>query len=163
MNRYLKDAVFGAIGGVAGTFVIGKTVGALSKLLSEEDKELEMKLTPKPTAEALAERISPDRKATLGAVIHWSYGIFCGGLYGILRKQYPTISKAAGLPFGTAFAIFGVAPPLHQYPASIVARDLAAHYAYAATVEGTCRVLETVEHAVAAPPLRTNADLRRVS
>lgn len=31
MNRYLKDALFGAIGGIVGTFLIRNVIGALWK------------------------------------------------------------------------------------------------------------------------------------
>jgi uncharacterized membrane protein YagU involved in acid resistance len=180
MNRTIKGALFGLIGGTAGTFVIGKAVPALAKLQSREDKKVEKKLMPEPSTERLARisgeklgvELTDERRAAIGGAIHWTYGILWGGVYGILRKKYPAVSRAGGLPFGVAFALFGeelmfplmkVSPALHVYPASVAVRDLAGHYAYAAALEGTCRVLEAVEQAVSPQPLRTNPELRRVS
>src|SRR5437660_3360437 len=108
MNRYIKDALFGAIGGLAGTFVIGKVMGAISQLQSEADKKREKALMPEPPTEKLAWRLSenigveldPSKKATMGQAVQWGYGIFWGGVYGILRNQAPAISWGGGLPFG---------------------------------------------------------------
>jgi hypothetical protein len=40
MNKVIKDAVFGAIGGIAGTFVLNKTMEFLSGYQSNRDKWL---------------------------------------------------------------------------------------------------------------------------
>jgi uncharacterized membrane protein YagU involved in acid resistance len=178
MNRTIKDALFGVAGGVAGTFVIGQVMGALAKTKSEEDKERDQKLVPEPPTEKLAREVSEtagieladDTKATLGTVVQWSYGIFWGGVYGVLRRRLPAISWAAGLPFGVAFGLFGPAvmlpvmgltPPPTEFSAAEHARGLTAHYAYAATVEGVCQLCDIVDRKVGGQ--HTNAELRRVS
>jgi uncharacterized membrane protein YagU involved in acid resistance len=173
MDGRLKNALFGLIGGAAGTFVIDQAIAGLKKLQSSEDKRLEKRLTPKQPTDALAERIvSEDKKTAMSQAIHWGYGIFWGGVYGILRREYPAVAKAFGLPFGVGLTIFGeglllpsagLSAPAHKYPASTLVRDVAAHWAYAAAIEGTCRLVETAEHATAAPPMRTKTELRRVS
>jgi uncharacterized membrane protein YagU involved in acid resistance len=173
MNRRLKNAVFGLIGGAAGTFVIGQAIAGLKTFQSREDKSLEKRLTPKQPTDALAERIvDEDKKPAMSQAIHWGYGIFWGGLYGVLRDQYPAIAKAFGLPFGVAFTAFGeglllpsmgLSAPAHKYPASTLVRDVTAHWAYTATNEAVCRLLETAERALLSPPRRTNPELRRVS
>ena len=53
MNRYIKDALFGAIGGIAGTFVIQQAMAGISKLQSEKDKRRKQELVPEhPTERA---------------------------------------------------------------------------------------------------------------
>ena len=173
MNRRLKNAVFGLIGGAAGTFAIGQAMAGLKKFQSREDKSLEKRLTPGQPTDVLAERIvSEDKKTAMSQAIHWGYGILWGGVYGVLRQEYPAVAKAFGLPFGVAFTAFGeglmlpsmgLSAPAHKYPASTWVRDVTAHWVYTATTEGMCRLLETVERAVTAPPMRTNAELRRIS
>jgi len=173
MNNNLKNIFFGLLGGAAGTFVIGKAISGFSKLQPDEDRAREQQLTTESPTEVLAERIAgKNQKAIAGQVIHWGYGILWGGIYAVLRKQFPAASFAGGLPFGVAFGVFGDAvllplaqltPPATEYPVSTVVRDLAAHYAYAATVEGTCRLCEAVERAIVKHPQRTNAELRKVS
>ncbi len=173
MNRRLKNALFGLIGGAVGTFAIDQAIAGLKKLQSSEDKRLEKRLTPKQPTDALAERVvGEDKKDVASQTIHWGYGIFWGGVYGFLRQEYPAIAKAFALPFGAGLTIFGeglllpsmgLSAPAYKYPASTLVRDVAAHWAYAATAEGTCRLLETIEHAVATPAARTNTELRRVS
>jgi hypothetical protein len=39
MNRYVKGALFGAIGGVAATFILGKVMGAMSRVSIEKNKK----------------------------------------------------------------------------------------------------------------------------
>jgi len=52
MNRYIKDLLFGAIDGVAGTFVFRKVMGAISQRRSEEDKKREKVLIEEPADHA---------------------------------------------------------------------------------------------------------------
>jgi uncharacterized membrane protein YagU involved in acid resistance len=173
MNRRLKNAVFGLIGGAVGTFVIDQAIAGLKKFQSSEDKNLEKRLTPKQPTDALAERIvGEDKEDLVSQAIHWGYGIFWGGVYGVLRDEYPTVAKAFGLPFAAAFTAFGeglllpsagLSAPAHKYPASTLMRDVTAHWAYTATTEGMCLLLDKADRALAAPPKRTNTELRRVS
>ena len=173
MNRRLKNVVFGLIGGAAGTLVIDQALAGLKKLQSDEDKSIEQRLTPELPTDLLAERIfGEDKKAVMSQAIHWGYGIFWGGAYGMLRQEYPAIAKVAGFPFAVAFALFGEAlvlpamgltPPAYKYPVSTIARDVTAHWAYAATIEGTCRLLQTADEMVYGREMRTNPELRRVS
>ena len=181
MNRYVKEALFGAIGGIAGTFVIQQAMAGISKLQSEEDKKRERQLVREQPPQKLARRIAEnvvgveidaDTKATIGTAIQWSYGIVWGGIYGILRKQFPAISWGAGLPFGVAFGLFGpgvllplmdLTPAARRFPLSAHGRGIVSHYAYAAAVEGVCRGCEAVEQALTQQPMRTKPELRQVS
>src|SRR6185295_11659665 len=117
-------------------------------------------------------KISKKKKAQLAQVIHWSYGAFWGGVYGLLRKRAPVSSWGMGLPYGISFALFGEAlmlplmgltPPASKFPASAHARGLVSHYAYAATVEGVCKLSDKIEEKATGVPKRTKGELRRVS
>ena len=116
--------------------------------------------------------MSEDKKAAVSQTIHWGYGVFWGGMYGVLRQEYPAVAKAFGLPFGVALTMFGeglmlpsmgLSAPVHKYPASTLLRDVTAHWAYTATVDGTCRLLKAAEEMISGRQVRTNAELRRVS
>jgi len=181
MNRYAKDAIYGLIGGAAGTWVVGRMMSSISKLQSRKDRELEAGLIQEPPTEKLARRISEeifgwelsnDEKTRWGNVVSWTYGTVWGGVYGILRRRSPSVSVIAGLPFGVSFGVLGNAvllpaakltPPAHRFPLSSPRRGIASHWGYAATAEGVCRLLEFIESRIAAPEPRTNAELRRVS
>jgi len=181
MNKFIKDAIFGAIGGLAGTFVIGKVMGAAAKLQPKEDLEIEKRLIPEQPTEKLAGQIAADglgipiddeTKTTMGEVIRWGYGIGWGAMYGVLRNQYPGVAKFAGLPFGVGLSLLGwtallplfnLSPPPHKLPVSTHVNGLVSHYAYAATVEGVCELCEVVDRQVLETPQRTSRELRRVS
>jgi uncharacterized membrane protein YagU involved in acid resistance len=180
MNRYIKDALFGAIAGAAGTFVITKAMGALSQIQSDADKKREHDLIPEPPTEKLARRVSAtvgieldsSTKTSMGKAVQWGYGIFWGAAYGVLRRRFPQISWAGGLPFGVGLGLVGngvllplmdLTPPAHHFPISAHARSILSHYAYGTAVEGVCLACDEIEHAVSRQPLRTKAELRQTS
>ena len=181
MNKYIKDALFGALGGFAGTVAIGAAMNVVSKLQSEEDKQLERRLIPEPPPHKLASlliedglgvQITDETKSTLARVVQFGYGTAWGAAYGILRKKYPDIAKAAGLPFGIGLALLGSAvllpafkltPPAHKLPLSAHVGGLISHYAYAATAEGVCELCEAIERAVTEKSPRTKPELRQVA
>jgi hypothetical protein len=182
MNKKLvKDAVFGAIGGAAGTFVLGKMMGFISRFQSQQDKWIERELVKEEPTEALARRaaragfgveLNRNQKQRLGQAVHWCYGLTWGTIYGLMRHRVPIASKAAGLPFGVAFGFFGpgfllpmfnLTPSAKEFPASAHIRGLLSHYAYTATVEGVCAGLEAIDRAVTRTPQRTKTEFREVA
>jgi uncharacterized membrane protein YagU involved in acid resistance len=183
MNKIIKDAVFGAIGGIAGTFVLNKTMEVLSGFQSNHDKWLERELIREQPTQALAGKIaekgfgvelSKDAKTQWGTAISWGYGTVWGALYGIMRDEMPATSKGAGIPFGIGFGLFGSAlllptfdltPAATEFPVSSHLVGLASHCAYAATVEGVCTALEAAERAIGTEDIsqKTNPELRQVS
>jgi uncharacterized membrane protein YagU involved in acid resistance len=181
MNKLIKDAIFGAIGGLAGTLVIGQAMKILSKLQPEEDKQLEQRLIREPPPEKLVKTIVedalgveiPDETRTkLGQAVQLGYGISWGAIYGVMRNRYPAIAAAGGLPFGVGLSllgwtvllpIFNLTPAPHKLPASTHLTGLVSHYAYAATVEGTCELCEAIDRTEMTEPARTKTELRRVS
>lgn len=180
MNTIVKDALFGIVGGIAGTAIIGQVMPLIAKLDTEANRNRENELVPEPPTEKLAStasrrvfgtELSGRSKASLGEAVRWGYGLFWGGAYGILRRRVPAIRFAGGLPFGAAMGIIGPAillpaanltPGPAEFPVTAHLRGFASHYAYAATVEGVCRLAEKIEEA-AGPELRTKPELRRVS
>jgi uncharacterized membrane protein YagU involved in acid resistance len=181
MNRTIKDVIFGVVGGIAGTAVIGQVMNSLKKLQSEEDKKQERDLVPEDPTQKLARKLSEDllgvrlsdeTKSTAGEMVRWGYGAFWGGVYGILRRRVPTMATGAGLPFGVAFGFLGPAvmlpamgltPPATEFPISTHARALVSHYAYAATVEGVCELCDKIERMIGTQDRRTNPYLREAS
>src|SRR5689334_7431539 len=99
MNKLIKDAIFGAIGGLAGTIVIGQAMKVLSKLQPDEDRQLEQHLIREPPTaklvktvveDALGVEIPGETRTKLGQVVQLAYGISWGAAYGVMRHQYPT-------------------------------------------------------------------------
>jgi len=182
-SKLLKDALFGAIGGFAGTNVLEKTTGLLTRFQSNRDKWIERELVKEEPTSALARRaaktalgkeLPEDQAKQLGNAVHWGYGIFWGAVYGVLRKRVPAISAAGGFPFGVALDAFGagmllpafkLSPPATQFPVSTHLRDMTAHYAYAATTECVCATLSAASEALSRTERgpRTKRELREVS
>ncbi len=161
-GRVVKDLVYGIVGGALGTIVIER-IGTLlynaeGERRRKQEEELERRYGSEPSYEVMARRLagalgvsltSPAR-ATAGRALHWAYGLAWGALYGLLHDRVPALSKAAGLPFGIEFALFGdealsavlkLTPPPQAFPWCVHARGVAGHVAYAATADAVYRGL----------------------
>lgn len=112
----LKQVLIGMIGGLAGTWLMDKATTLMYRYESDGTKKREGELMREPAYTVLARRLagaagvalSDDRAARAGNVLHWSYGIGWGGLYGALYDRVPVFTKAAGLPYGAAVFAAGV-------------------------------------------------------
>lgn len=158
----VKDLLYGAIGGIVGTLIMEQVTSFMYKFESDEKKKKEESLRTEPPPQVMARRItenvlhvkvSDETMSKLGNSVHWGYGMAWGALYGALRERVPTLSKAAGLPFGLGFWIVGdevvttafkITPPAQAFPIDAHLRGLAGHLAFAASADGVYRVLRKV-------------------
>ena len=101
--------------------------------------------------EALVRRELPDGRAGLvNNVMHWSYGLFWAGQYGIVAASLPArATLRSGLAFGSIvwasdYVILPLAKlykPIWEYDARTLADDLSAHLVYGVTAAATFRLL----------------------
>jgi uncharacterized membrane protein YagU involved in acid resistance len=157
-GRLLRDITYGMVGGLLGTLVMEQVASLMYKFESEEKKQKEESLRPEAPFDVMARRLagaiaielSDESNAKLGQAIHWGTGIGFGGLYGALHDRVPPLSKVEGLPYGIAFWLvvdeglntaLKLTPPPQKFPIDAHVRGLVAHLVYAATADGTFRVL----------------------
>jgi uncharacterized membrane protein YagU involved in acid resistance len=158
-NNILKDAAYGAVGGVIGTLAMGQISNFLYKFESEKSKKQEEKLRSEPPYQVMAEKVitktlgkelSDNQKKKAGKVFHWGYGLAWGALYGVTRTRSPFLSKLAGLPFAIGFFLIGdeamngvmkTTGPLKEFPWEAHARGFVNHVAFTATTDGVHRSL----------------------
>ena len=88
----------------------------------------------------------------MSQTIHGS-GIFWEAYTGCCARNIPQL-QSVRTAFWQVFTMFGeglmlpsmgLSAPAHKYPASTLLRDVTAHWAYTATVDGTCRLLQAAE------------------
>jgi hypothetical protein len=101
--------------------------------------------------EPLLGRDLPDERAGLvNDVMHWSYGLFWGGQYGIAASSLNARSVLrSGVPFGAivwasdyvVLPLAEVYEPIWRYDAKTLADDLTAHLVYGVVTAATFRVL----------------------
>jgi uncharacterized membrane protein YagU involved in acid resistance len=72
-----------------------------------------------------------------------------GLIHAALRKKYPWLGKAGGLPFAVPFFLAcdgvlapatGMNPPLHRVPLALDLKELGNHIAWTAAAEGFRRL-----------------------
>ncbi len=82
-------------------------------------------------------------------VVHWTYGIFWGGLYGVVAGWVLGRNVALGLPFGfvvwassyVTLPLLGLYKPMWEYDRKTLSRDLSAHLAYGVATAATFALL----------------------
>jgi hypothetical protein len=163
MRRTLERTLEGLLAGVAGTAAMTLAQQAASKLRSRDDEDGDSPEPSDPWARAptpaqVAKRLGedvlhvdvpPDRIPLLTRVMHWSYGIGWGGVYGLTRRRRPDIRRGAAfglIVWATSYAQLvplGIYEPPWRYPASEVAMDVAYHLAYGV---GTASAAAIISH-----------------
>lgn len=133
IHEILLAAATGAVAGTLATYIMDKSVEAVlgatdqdgradlteeelhqgsarSKANVEENLEGEpstMQLTGQ-LAQAVLDRPATRRQRELGGyVFHYAYGATAGALYGGLAGSWTTITRGAGVPYGTAVWLVG--------------------------------------------------------
>jgi hypothetical protein len=83
-------------------------------------------------------QLPPERARLVNNVMHWGYGTFQAGLYGIVVGSLRRPRTRYGVPFGAAvwagdYVTLGAAKlykPIWEYEAKTLTRDLSAHLLY---------------------------------
>ncbi len=167
IGSILLDVAFGLVAGAAATFVMDKVSGYLYQFEDEKTRKYEETMRgneypPEILAEKISETIAgvelnKDQKQKYGNIVHWSYGIMWGGIYGALSGRVPFVDAANGLSFGTGMwligdemmtPLIGLSPSSTEFPWQNHARAFANHMAYGATLGLTHSLLRKTSKSV---------------
>lgn len=122
----------------------------LARVLRERGSDREADNAAVRTAVVVSERLfgvelaEREKKEIAGAVIHYSFGVATGSLYGVAAEMLPAATAGAGLPFGAAVWVvademvvpaIGLSKPPTEYPLSTHAYALASHLVYGLMTE----------------------------
>lgn len=152
-----KGAIAGALGGLAGSWVMNQFQSALASKQpkpqpSEPEQEAEdatMKTADRITQSVAGHGLSKEQKKAAGPFVHYVYGAGIGALYGGASARFRPARAGFGLAYGTAAWALGdeVAIPAlklgkgpAETPLSQHLQALAAHLVYGATLEGMRRL-----------------------
>jgi hypothetical protein len=164
-QRSPLDAIVRGLGaGAAGTGVMTAWQQYASRWQgSDEDGQGDDAWASAPAPAKVAKRILEslfhrDVPATwipvLTNVMHWSYGVAMGGVYGLAQDRSRNKPLLHGLAFGAAvwaasygeLVPLGIYDPPWRYPARTLALDASYHLAYGAGVGATFAVLGRAGH-----------------
>ena len=122
----------------------------LARELQERGRDSEADNAAIRTAVVVSERLfgleleEREKKEMAGAVIHYTFGVGTGGIYGAIAELKPATTAGAGLPFGVAVWLIadeiivpalGLSKPPTEYPLSTHAYSIASHLVYGLTTE----------------------------
>ena len=94
-------------------------------------------------------KLGPEKAQLTNTVMHWSYGVIWGALYGILAGSLRRPRVWLGPPFGAAvwLASYAMLPPtglykpIWEYDSKTLWNDLSAHLAYGAGLAAAFRLV----------------------
>lgn len=158
-HHLIRDIIYGALAGVAGTLAMQPVTRFLYKHEREDKRRREqairregapLEVLARRFIELVGAKATERRTKRLARMLHWSYGIGWGSLFGVLHDRVPVLSRARATPFGLGFfligdeamnVLLGLTPPPKAYPIDAHVRGLAGHLAYAAAADGTYHTL----------------------
>ena len=148
-----KDLATAAAAGLVAMALTGLADRLLNRFVSKEQK-IRDRLVRKGTAHEVAgpyfvqkitkKRLSRKGKKRARATFSITYGLVWGTIYAALRRKYPPVSRAAGLPFAIPFffacdgvlaPLLGVSPTLRKVPWQPNAKEMANHVVWTAAAE----------------------------
>jgi putative membrane protein len=151
-----KGLIAGAVGGLAGSWLMTRFQSLLSRALEGkanphegQGEDATVKTAEKISSATVDHHLSPQEKKVAGPLVHYAYGTGIGALYGGLAQKYENTSSGFGTAYGTAAWAFGdevAVPALRlgkkptETPVSQHFQTLAAHIVYGVTLEGVRRL-----------------------
>jgi hypothetical protein len=161
LGALARGLLSGAVGTAAMDVVLfiryrrsGGTIGFADWELSKGVSDWEDAPAPAQVGKRLFEglfqvELPPSSAALVNNVTHWAYGIFQGGLYGLVEGSLRRQRVADGAPFGAAvwagdYVILPAAKlykPVWAYDPQTLAKDLSAHLVYGIASAATMRLL----------------------
>ncbi len=146
-TAYAKGAASGFVGTIVitlgmrlGPTLMGRLSGGQPQAAAARGQEEEPteKLAERVAGEVLETRLEPETKQTAGQAIHWGYGTFWGGVYGMAESRLRWSPLASGALFGTLLATIAstlvpgmrLSPPPTEQPMSRNAMMFVLHLLY---------------------------------
>jgi uncharacterized membrane protein YagU involved in acid resistance len=159
-NRLYKDLIAGAVGGLAGSWVMTQFQSLFARAVQGktdphqgEGEDATVKTAEKISSAVLRHPLSDDEKKKAGPIVHYTYGTAIGALYGGLAHRNERAEAGFGSACGAvawalgdevAVPALGLGKKPAETPLSQHVQTLAAHVVYGMTLEGVRRLTAKV-------------------
>jgi uncharacterized membrane protein YagU involved in acid resistance len=145
-----KGLAAGLVGGLVATWAMTRFQTFLSELDTRDEKEKEGEgddatiRAASAVSEAFGHPLQEDEKKAAGTGVHYGFGTFMGGAYGVATELAPAVAVGRGFPFGTALWLgadevavpaLGLSKAPSEIPLARHAGALAMHLVYGAILE----------------------------
>lgn len=148
-----KDFLAAAAAGLAAMALTGVADRLLDKLVSREQKRRDRRVRkgtahevagPYFAEKVLKKRLNEKEKKRARTAFGLTYSLVWGTIYAALRRKFPKVSRAGGLPFAIPFffacdgvlaPLLGVSPNLKKVPWQPNAKEMANHVVWTAAAE----------------------------
>lgn len=175
VQQLLRSAVVGTLAGLSASWIMNRIQAAVTAVTKDDggsdDSSEEMPTTVKAadmlSETATGEPVPEPYEQPAGSAVHYGFGAFLGGLYGVLGEFLPGVRAGFGTAYGAGVAIVadeaivpaaGLTPPPQNVPVSAHAYGLASHLVFGAALEGTRRLIDEALSASQSEPVAGAAD-----
>ncbi len=163
-----KGLAAGLIGGLFASWVMSRFQDLLGKLKENtqdtqeepqtvnesgmEDEPATVKTATLVATKVFRTQIRPEQKGMASNAVHYGYGAFAGGVYGMAAEKLDMARTGVGSVFGAvlwaisdevAVPALGLSKGPKEYPLEVHASALASHLVYGVTVEAVRRALRS--------------------
>ena len=159
VQQLLRGAAIGVAAGLSASWIMNRFQAAVNVASShngDSNGSSEERPATVKAADVLSETITGEPvpepyEEPAGSAVHYGFGAFLGGLYGVLGELLPGVRAGYGTAFGTSVAIVadeavvpaaGLTPPPQEVPVSSHAYGVVSHLVFGAALEGTRRLIE---------------------
>ena len=167
-HRLLKGAIAGMIAGLAGSWMMNEFQSGVSKVgeawkkSAHRPPEPHRQSSDEAATALLARRLSrtilgrdltDDEMRIAEPLVHYGFGTFSGGIYGLVAELIPKSRKGSGTLFGTALWLIAdevavpklqLSKPATAYGPKVHAEALASHLVYGFTTEEVRRGIRAI-------------------
>ena len=153
-----RTILTGVVAGLLAGAVVGQVEKLTGRLVSDEQKRREKQVRedsahkmagPYFARRLLGHELTEQQERRSRAAFGMAYGVMWGLVYAGLRRRFPTVRKAMGLPFAVPFflgcdgamaPLMGVSPGMQKIPWQINAQELGNHVAWTLAAEAVHRL-----------------------
>ncbi len=160
VQQLLRSATIGIVAGLSASWIMDRFQEGVSAASSDDDgsdKDGEEKPTTVKAADMVSETVTGEpvpkpHEEVAGSAVHYAFGAFLGGLYGVLGTIMPGIRIGYGTAYGAGVAMIadeglvpaaGLTPPPQDLSAATHAYGLVSHLVFGAALEGSRRLIES--------------------
>ncbi len=158
-DKLLRSTLAGIAAGLAAAWIMNRFQDGWSAITSAGDgsdgdtgsEPATVKAADKLSNLTSGEPISRESREAAGAAVHYAFGSFLGGAYGLLSEIHPKTRAGFGMAYGAAVSLVadeimvpatGLSPPPQEAPVSSHVYGFLSHLVFGATLEAVFRVIE---------------------
>ena len=156
-ERLLRSTVIGIAAGLSASWIMNRFQQAVTAAVGDigtggsRDEPATVKAADAVSGSVTGNPVPEPYEDPAQSAVHYGFGAFVGGVYGLLGEFQPGIRTGFGTAYGAGVAVvadealvpaIGLAPPPQDVQPEAHAYGFASHLVFGAALEGSRRIIE---------------------